>query len=59
MEYLFSALAVCALIYYAAALLAMRAFGRRAFPKTFDKKIRSYWVKVAMAADVGDYYRQF
>ncbi len=38
---------------------AMRAFGRRTFPKTFDKKIRSYWVKVAMAADVGDYYRQF
>ncbi len=38
---------------------AMRAFGRQAVPKTFDKNVRSYWADVEKADDVNDYYRQF
>jgi hypothetical protein len=38
---------------------AMRAFGRQAVSKTFDRNIRSYWVDVENADDVKDYYRQF
>jgi hypothetical protein len=38
---------------------AMRAFGRQAVSKTFNKNIRSYWVDVEKAGDVEDYYRQF
>lgn len=39
--------------------VAMRAFGRRAVCKTFDKKTRSYWVDVEKTEDVRGYYRQF
>jgi hypothetical protein len=38
---------------------AMRAFGRKAVSKTFDKNMQSYWVDVKKADDVKDYYRQF
>jgi hypothetical protein len=38
---------------------AMRAFGRQAVSKTFDRSIRSYWVDVEKADDAEDYYRQF
>jgi hypothetical protein len=38
---------------------AMRVLGREAVSKTFDKKIRSYWVDAKRADDIEDYYRQF
>ena len=37
----------------------MRAFGRRAICKTFDRNRQSYWVDVEKTEDVRDYYRQF
>ncbi len=39
--------------------VAMRIFGRRAVPKTFDRSKRSYWVDVRKTEDVSDYFRQF
>jgi len=38
---------------------AMRAFGRQAVSKNFDRNIRSYWVDAEKSDDVEDYYRQF
>ncbi len=38
---------------------ALRAFGRQAVSKTFDRNIRSYWVDVEKTDDVKDYYRQY
>ena len=38
---------------------AMRAFGREAVSKNFDRNIRSYWVDAEKSDDVEDYYRQF
>jgi hypothetical protein len=37
----------------------MRAFGRQAVSKNFDRNIRSYWVDAEKSDDVEDYYRQF
>jgi hypothetical protein len=39
--------------------VALRAFGRQAVSKTFDRNIRSYWVDVENTDDVKDYYRQY
>jgi hypothetical protein len=39
--------------------VAMRAFGRQAVSKTFDRNIRSYWLDVEKTNDVKDYYRQY
>lgn len=38
---------------------AMRALGRQAVSKTFDRNARSYWADIEKADDVKDYYRQF
>jgi hypothetical protein len=38
---------------------AMRLMGREAVPKTFDKKIQSYWVDAKKSDDIEDYYRLF
>ena len=37
----------------------MRAFGRKALCKAFDRNKQSYWVDVGKSGDVRDYYRQF
>ncbi len=37
----------------------LRAFGRHALPKGFDRKARTYWEDVERADDVQDYYKQF
>ena len=39
--------------------VALRAFGRQAVCKTFDRNMQSYWVDVDKPDDVRDYFRQF
>jgi len=39
--------------------VAMRAFGRQAICKKFDRNMQSYWADVEKSGDVRDYYRQF
>jgi carbamoyltransferase len=39
--------------------VAMRAFGRKALHKTFDRKEQSYWEGVKKPGNARDYYRQF
>jgi hypothetical protein len=38
---------------------AMRACGRQALPKAFDRNARTYWQDFKKADDIQDYYRQF